>query len=102
MTLEQVKELFQNEALKELCRQNGVERLSVFGSTARNEATEQSDLDLLVKFSESKKLGLWEFIAIEDKLAEATKKKVDLVMESSLSGRRGKSIRHDVQVIYAS
>ncbi|MGH9802974.1 MAG: nucleotidyltransferase family protein [Blastocatellia bacterium] len=102
MTLEQVKEFFQTEAMKELCRQNGVERLCVFGSTARNEATEQSDLDLLVKFSESKKLGVFEFMAIEDKLAEAVHHKVDLVMESSLSGRRGENIRRDLQVIYAS
>lgn len=102
MTLEQVKELFQTAELKELCRQNSIERLSVFGSTARNEATEQSDLDLLVSFSESKKLGLLEFIAIEDKFAEATHRKVDLVMESSLKGRRAENIRRDVQVIYAA
>ncbi len=102
MTLEQVKELFQTEAMKELCRQNGVERLSVFGSTARNEATAQSDLDLLVKFSDSKKPGLLEFMAIEDKFAEAVHQKVDLVTENSLSGRRGEQIRRDVQVIYAS
>src|SRR5215210_855867 len=102
MTLDEVKELFQTAELRELCQQHGVERLSVFGSTARNEATEQSDLDLLVSFSSSTKFGLWDFIAFEDKLAEATQKKVDLVMESSLSGRRGESIKQDVQVIYAS
>lgn len=100
MTLEQVKELFQTAELQELCRENGVARLSVFGSTARNEATEQSDLDLLISFS--KRIGLWEFIAFEDKLAEATKQKVDLVMEGSLKGRRGESIRRDLKVIYAS
>jgi len=99
MTLEQVKELFQTTELQELCQQNGVARLSVFGSTARNEATEQSDLDLLVSFS--KTLGLWEFIVFEDKLAAATQQKVDLVMEGSLKGRRGESIQRDLQMIYA-
>ncbi len=102
MTLEQVKELFQTEALQELCRQNGVERLSVFGSTARNEATEQSDLDLLVSFSSSKKFGLWEFMAFEDKLAEAVHTKVDLVMENALNEHRRESILRDKQVIYGS
>ncbi len=101
MTLDEVKQLFQTAELKELCHQYGVERLSVFGSTARNQATEQSDLDLLVSFSSSKRFGLLEFIAFEDKLAEATRKRVDLVMESSLRGRRGENIRRDVQVIYA-
>ncbi len=103
MTLEEVKELFQSDELKELCRQYGVARLSVFGSTARNEATEQSDLDLLVSFAKPpEKFGLLEFVALEDKLAEATRHKVDLVMESSLSGRRGEHIRRDLQVIYAA
>jgi uncharacterized protein len=103
MTLEEVKELFQSDELKALCRQYGVARLSVFGSTARNEATEKSDLDLLVSFAKPKeKFGLLEFIAFEDKLAEATHHKVDLVMESSLNGRRGESVRHDLQVIYAA
>ena len=102
MTLEQVKQLFQTVEMQTLCRQNGIARLSVFGSTARNEATEKSDLDLLVGFAASKKLGLIEFIALEDKLAEATKQKVELVMESSLSGRRGEAIRRDSQVIYAA
>lgn len=103
MTMEEVKELFQSDELKELCRQYGVARLSVFGSTARNEATEKSDLDLLVSFAEPKaKFGLLEFIAFEDKLAEAIRHKVDLVMESSLSGRRGEHIRHDLQVVYAA
>ena len=102
MTLEQVKQLFQTTELQELCRQNGIARLSVFGSTARNEAAEKSDLDLLVSFATNRKLGLVEFLALEDKFAEAAKQKVDLVMESSLSGRRGDNIRRDVQVIYAA
>lgn len=98
MTLEQVRELFQTAELQELCRQNGVARLSVFGSTARNEATEQSDLDLLISFS--KRIGLWEFTAFEDKLAEATKHKVDLVSEGALNLHRSESILRDLQVIY--
>ena len=98
MTLEEVKALFQTDELQELCRQNGVARLSVFGSTARNEANEQSDLDLLVSFSKS--IGLWDFIAFEDKLAEATKHKVDLVSEGALSPHRSESILRDLQVIY--
>ena len=102
MTLEQVKNLFQTAEMRELCRQNEIARLSVFGSTARNEAADKSDLDLLVSFTPAKKIGLLELIALEDRLAEATKQKVDLVMESSLGGRRAENIRRDLQVIYAA
>jgi predicted nucleotidyltransferase len=102
MTLEEVKKLFQSDEMQELCRQYGVARLSVFGSTARNEATEQSDLDLLVSFLESKRIGLWEFIALEDKLTQAAKHKVDLVSESALSPHRSEGVLRDKQLIYGA
>lgn len=100
MTLEEIKTLFQTDALKELCRQNDVTRLEVFGSTARNEANEDSDLNLLVSFAKPK--GFFEFCALEIKLEQATLHKIDLATESSLRGRRGEHIRRDLQVIYVA
>ena len=47
---------FDVEELINICRENDVAMLGVFGSVARGEATEQSDIDLLVKFSERKGL----------------------------------------------
>lgn len=99
MTLEEVKALFQTDALRELCRQYDVARLSVFGSTARNEATEQSDLDLLVSFSKAK--GFFEFCAFELQLEQVTKHKVDLVTENGLSPRLRETVWPDLQIIYA-
>lgn len=40
------------DALPKLCRKLGIVRVDVFGSFARNEATEFSDLDLLIEFDE--------------------------------------------------
>jgi uncharacterized protein len=99
MTLEDVRKLFQTEALKELCRQHDVAQLSVFGSTARNEATEQSDLDLLVSFSKAK--GFFEFCAFELQLEQITNRKVDLVTENGLSPRLRDTVLPDLQIIYA-
>lgn len=39
-----------NKLKPELTRQFGVKQLSLFGSTARDEATENSDVDILVSF----------------------------------------------------
>jgi predicted nucleotidyltransferase len=39
---------FDTNALIEICRQNDVAMLGVFGSMARGEATHDSDVDLLV------------------------------------------------------
>lgn len=100
MTLEDVRELFQTEALKELCRRHDVAQLSVFGSTARNEATEQSDLDLLVSFSKAK--GFFAFCAFELQLEQITKHKVDLVTENGLSPRLRDTVLPDLRIIYAA
>lgn len=100
MTLEQVKELFQTDELKELCLSYDVAQLGVFGSTARNEATKESDLDLLVRFSKAK--GFIEFCGLELKLEQITQHKVDLVTENGLSPRLRDDVMHDLQIVYAS
>lgn len=53
-----------------------IERLYLFGSYARNEATEDSDLDFLVFGGEHFKLTL--VFALAEELREALKKKVDV------------------------
>ena len=45
---------FDTEKLIDICRENDASMLAVFGSAVRGEATEQSEIDLLVKFSERK------------------------------------------------
>ena len=46
----------------------GVASLSVFGSVARDEARPDSDIDLLVEFESSAKVGLFKFIDIQEYL----------------------------------
>ena len=41
---------FDENVLIEICRQNDVVMMGVFGSMARGESTRQSDVDLLVEF----------------------------------------------------
>ena len=51
-------------------------RIGVFGSFARGEAKENSDVDILVEFS--KAVGLFHFIDLQDRLSEIIGRKVDL------------------------
>ena len=86
------------QQLASLCRSNDVAFLGMFGSVARGEATEQSDIDLLVRFSKRK--SLLTVIGFEDALAQAFGRPVDLVTESALSPYLRDRILKDVQVIY--
>ena len=59
----------------------GVEQLALFGSFARDEANENSDIDIVVSLS--KPLG-FAFIQLADYLEEKLGRKVDLVTSTTL------------------
>ena len=91
---------FDSDKVSEICRRNDVAMLGIFGSTARNEETAQSDIDLLVRFSKRK--SLLALIALEHQLDEALGRKVDLLTEAALSPYLREGIMRDLQVIYAA
>lgn len=66
-------------------RDKPVRRAYVFGSLARQEATESSDMDILVELDAAKTIGLIEYIRLSDGLEALFQRKVDLVAEDGLS-----------------
>ncbi|MGC9399137.1 MAG: nucleotidyltransferase family protein [Anaerolineae bacterium] len=89
---------FDVNQLIELCRQNDVRRIGVFGSVARREANEQSDIDLVVSFS--KRISLLRMVALERKFSDALGRKVDLLTEAAISPYLREQIKRDLQVLY--
>ena len=65
----------------------GVERLSLFGSTARDDAGEQSDVDLAVSFARDAKVGLFKYAIISDQLQRIMGCEIDLVCEPAAKPR---------------
>jgi hypothetical protein len=81
---------------EEVAREYSVKTIGVFGSVARSEETDQSDVDLLVEFS--KPVGFVTFMRLENFLSERLGERVDLVTADSLKPM----IRQDVlaEVVY--
>ena len=69
--------------LEELCLRHRVQHLQVFGSAARGDDSADSDIDLLIRFSETK--SLLELVRIERDFSEHFGRSVDLVTEAALS-----------------
>jgi len=83
-----ISQLKQHEAdLKRL----GVEQLYIFGSTARGEATDDSDVDLFLDY-EKGKLGLFELMDVKDYTASILGRKVDIMTRDSLHKTLRKTI----------
>ncbi len=87
----------EKQKIVEICERNDIEFCALFGSFARGEATDESDIDLLVKFS--KPVG-WAFYGIADELEKVLGRKVDLATEDMIGERIRESVFRDLKVIY--
>lgn len=76
----------------------GATRIAIFGSYARDQATRDSDLDILVRFVTPK--SLLELIRIERELSELLGIKVDLLTEKAISPYLIDRIREESTVIH--
>lgn len=77
-------------------RSLGVERLSLFGSVLRGDATRDSDVDLLVKFSPGSKT-FDRFFALAELLEERLGSRVELVTTEALSPFIGPRVLAEAQ-----
>lgn len=76
----------------------GIKKILIFGSYARNEATPNSDLDLIVEFPEG--TSLLDHIGIEFELSEALNMKIDLLSQNGISLYIKDQIMKEAVVIY--
>jgi predicted nucleotidyltransferase len=65
-------------------RRFGVAHLSVFGSTARDQAGPHSDVDLLVEFDPQAHVGLFAFVELLDLLGDILGTRIDLATPGAL------------------
>ncbi|MDF0593722.1 nucleotidyltransferase family protein [Methanotrichaceae archaeon M04Ac] len=96
-TLEEILQILRDE-MPNLSSRYKVRSLGIFGSYARGEADEVSDIDLLVDL-EDESLSLMEFIALENHLSDLLGAKVDLVERSALKPAIGRRILEEVKAI---
>ena len=89
---------FDTDKLIEICRKNDVAMIGVFGSMARGEASDQSDIDLLVRFSRRK--SLLTLVRLEREISTALGRKVDLLTEAAISPYLSQRIMSQLRVVY--
>jgi len=96
-TLDEIREI-----AVPIAERHQLKRLTLFGSYARGEATEQSDLDLHADVSDD--FGLFRLGALQSDLEEAFHKKVDLIttgmLNDPLSGKLAQNIEEDGVILY--
>lgn len=79
-------------------KKEGVLKASLFGSVARGEATQDSDIDLLVELPKDK--SLFDLVGLELDLQEQLHTKVDVLTYKSIHPRIRDNVLADEKVIY--
>ena len=75
-------------------------RIGIFGSVARGESSENSDIDILYKLKDA--IGLFKMVLIKDTLEEKLNKKVDLISEKSIQAKIKPYIMNDLIIIFSN
>jgi len=85
------------ETIKNSPYGDNIKKIAIFGSYARNEATPESDIDILVELKNP--MG-YEFFGLEEYLSDNFKKKVDLLTFDSVHPYIRSYINKDKIILY--
>lgn len=84
--------------ISQVLQKHGIKKAFLFGSYVKGEETPESDIDIIVEFSERK--SLLDIVGIERELTEVLGVKVDLLTEKFISPYMIDSIKKEMKVIY--
>jgi predicted nucleotidyltransferase len=76
----------------------GIKQLGLFGSYARNQENENSDIDLLIVFEKGKK-NINNLLGLHTYLESLFGKKTELITEDSISDFFKKSISNEIEYV---
>ena len=87
------------KSIRQYFKNKPVLKAYIFGSVAKNEQNEDSDIDILVDLDYSQKIGLL-FVQMKLDLENLLHKKIDLVSSNGLSPFIKPQIEKDKKLIY--
>lgn len=91
-TLEEVKSIL-NRNKSQLFSRYPIKSMAIFGSLARNEQNDRSDIDILVEFND--KIGI-RFIDLAEEIENLIGSNVDLVSKKGIKNKYYKAIKSDL------
>jgi predicted nucleotidyltransferase len=84
--------------INKVCDKQNVVYLGLFGSQSREEAGINSDVDILIDFSETK--SYFQLAKVQEELENIFQKKIDLVLRSNIKEVLKQNIFKDLKTLY--
>jgi predicted nucleotidyltransferase len=89
--------------LQRVAREYQISEISVFGSSIREDMSQDSDVDLLVRFDAEADVSLFDLMELEERFGEIFGRPVDIVEPESLTNSvRRRSILANTERLYAA
>ncbi|MGE0100877.1 MAG: nucleotidyltransferase family protein [Blastocatellales bacterium] len=88
--------------LRDVCRRYRVRELSLFGSMARGDFNDQSDVDLLVEFEPDVEVGFLALSRFQRELSEILGRPTDLVPKLGLKPAIKQEVLANSELLYAA
>jgi len=94
---------FDRKALEKFCLENGIKKLSLFGSVLKDNFGPDSDIDMLVEFMPGETVGFMRLIGIEIDLTELFGgRKVDLRTPGEINDYFKERVIKESEILYVS
>ena len=81
-------------------RARGLTHVALFGSTARNEAGPESDIDLLIDYDRSSRFSLFDLMDVVDHLKDVLGRPVQVAFEHKLRPRVRERVLRDAVAVF--
>jgi uncharacterized protein len=88
------------KAQESALRKGGATSLYLFGSTVRNEAGPDSDLDVFIEYDVGSGFSLFDLMAMQSRLEDELRRTVDLTTHNSLHPKLKSRIEHEAIQVF--
>lgn len=86
------------DQILDICNQENIEYLGLFGSWARGDERKKSDIDILIQFADTK--SFFQLAKIQEEFENIFQKKVDLVLKDNIKESLKPYILKDLITLY--
>jgi predicted nucleotidyltransferase len=90
------------EEIAAMCRRNGIRKLALFGSVLTDRFSDHSDIDVLIEFRPSERVGFFRLADIQGELSRLLDgRAIDLRTPMDLSRHFRDEVVREASVVYA-
>ena len=88
------------DKLIEICKINEVVFIAIFGSFVRGDQTDDSDIDILIRYKKNSRKSLLDLVGLENEISLIMERKVDLLTMKSISPYIKDEVLKSMKVVY--